>query len=79
MNLVLCLSPLSDVDECSEQQPCAQDCMNTAGSYRCACKEGYSLGGDGRSCQKLPPPPTTNPSPTQPSHTTVGGHREAGK
>ncbi|XP_035523687.1 epidermal growth factor-like protein 7 [Morone saxatilis] len=73
----------TDVDECSEQRPCAQECVNTAGSYRCACRGGFKLSGDGRSCQSLPPPPPppppTKPSPpTQTSQATVGGHTDAG-
>lgn len=80
------LSCLSDVDECSAQQPCSQECVNTAGSYRCVCREGFSLAGDGRSCQSLPPPaspPHTPATPTPASQATVGGHRhpstDAGK
>uniref|UniRef100_UPI003AAB38B8 epidermal growth factor-like protein 7 isoform X1 n=1 Tax=Centroberyx gerrardi TaxID=166262 RepID=UPI003AAB38B8 len=75
----------TDVDECSVQQPCSQECVNTAGSYRCVCREGFGLAGDGRSCQSLPPPATPPPppppphtpaSPTQSSQATVGGHRQ---
>ncbi|XP_040013794.1 epidermal growth factor-like protein 7 [Xiphias gladius] len=73
----------TDVDECSEQRPCAQECLNTAGSYRCACRGGFGLAGDGRSCQSLPPPPpppppAMPPAPTQTSQATVGGHTDAG-
>ncbi|KAL0167414.1 hypothetical protein M9458_035636, partial [Cirrhinus mrigala] len=43
--------PVSDLDECSNGthlcSPSA-DCMNTMGSYRCLCKEGFS--GDGFYC-----------------------------
>ncbi|XP_018614719.1 epidermal growth factor-like protein 7 [Scleropages formosus] len=46
----------TDVDECSGSRPCSQTCRNTAGSYRCECKEGYALAEDGRSCEALPPP-----------------------
>ncbi|KAM3874022.1 epidermal growth factor-like protein 7 [Diretmus argenteus] len=67
----------TDVDECSEQQPCPQECVNTAGSYRCVCRKGFWLSGDGRSCLSRPPP-TTPPlppaSPTQTRQATVGGH-----
>ncbi|KAM8827657.1 epidermal growth factor-like protein 7 isoform 2-T2 [Spinachia spinachia] len=62
----------TDVDECGEQRPCAQMCQNTAGSYRCACRDGFRLAGDGHSCQSLPPPPPPAPQ------TTVGGHTDAG-
>ncbi|KAL7377073.1 hypothetical protein ABVT39_021352 [Epinephelus coioides] len=69
----------TDVDECSEQQPCAHECVNTAGSYRCVCRGGFMLAGDGRSCQGLPPPPPPPPPPTtQTSQATVGGHTDAG-
>ncbi|TNM92220.1 hypothetical protein fugu_019232 [Takifugu bimaculatus] len=81
----LCACPLgwkgyrcqTDVDECKEQQPCAQTCVNTLGSYQCACREGSSLTGDGRSCQSIPstPPPAPLPSTSQ---TPVGGHADAG-
>uniref|UniRef100_A0A3Q3B1A5 EGF-like-domain, multiple 7 n=1 Tax=Kryptolebias marmoratus TaxID=37003 RepID=A0A3Q3B1A5_KRYMA len=33
----------TDVDECSGRQPCVQQCVNTAGSYRCACGDGFRL------------------------------------
>ncbi|XP_066300021.1 epidermal growth factor-like protein 6 [Branchiostoma lanceolatum] len=33
-----------DIDECAGQTPdCAQVCVNTPGSYRCACYEGFVL------------------------------------
>lgn len=53
-----------DVNECSERRPCAHKCVNTAGSYRCECRDGFRLTGDAHSCQSLPPVP---PSPTQPA------------
>ncbi|XP_029024690.1 epidermal growth factor-like protein 7 [Betta splendens] len=64
----------TDVDECGERRPCAQECVNSAGSYRCGCGGGFSLAGDGRSCQSLPPPPPP-PSPTQ---STAGGRADTG-
>ncbi|KAM8868914.1 ovochymase [Spinachia spinachia] len=46
-----------DVDECSAPQPqdgpgplCSQICLNTLGSYLCACHHGYELRPDQRSC-----------------------------
>ncbi|KAM6984926.1 epidermal growth factor-like protein 7 [Aplochiton taeniatus] len=70
----------TDVDECSEQPPCSQECVNTAGSYLCACREGFRLASDGCSCEKhlplsatpAPLPPTV---PTQSSQRVADGHR----
>lgn len=42
------------MDECStEEHNCNlnADCVNTPGSYRCACKEGFN--GDGFSCSDM--------------------------
>lgn len=42
----------SDIDECStERNPCDEnaECSNTAGSYSCACKAGFTR--DGKTCQ----------------------------
>ena len=41
-----------DIDECSTMNPCHDHatCVNTDGSYHCACKSGYS--GDGRFCKR---------------------------
>lgn len=64
--LTLSRPSLSDMDECSGPSPCSQRCVNTAGSYRCGCRPGYRLAGDGRSCESLPPPPTP-PAPTKPA------------
>ncbi|NXJ81546.1 EGFL7 protein, partial [Trogon melanurus] len=44
----------TDVDECADQSHgCAQLCVNTAGSYRCACRDGFSLADDDKACQPL--------------------------
>ncbi|XP_054731212.1 putative vitellogenin receptor isoform X1 [Anastrepha obliqua] len=41
-----------DVDECLEMYGlCSQGCMNTRGSYRCTCDEGYILKDDNRTCE----------------------------
>jgi len=33
----------TDVNECQESNPCHQHCLNTIGSFRCACEPGYQL------------------------------------
>jgi len=45
---------VSDVDECDGQSHgCAQLCINTAGSYRCACRDGFGLAADDKACRPL--------------------------
>ncbi|XP_042095072.1 collagen and calcium-binding EGF domain-containing protein 1 isoform X3 [Ovis aries] len=43
-----------DIDECatSNETLCAHVCVNTLGSYRCECREGYIQEDDGRTCTK---------------------------
>ncbi|XP_053542916.1 hemicentin-1 isoform X1 [Ictalurus punctatus] len=33
----------SDINECQESNPCHQHCLNTIGSFRCACEPGFQL------------------------------------
>uniref|UniRef100_UPI00358F3720 tolloid-like protein 2 isoform X2 n=1 Tax=Myxine glutinosa TaxID=7769 RepID=UPI00358F3720 len=42
-----------EVDECTEPKKagCQQICVNTLGSYRCACDPGYELAMDKKSCE----------------------------
>lgn len=49
----LCFCPLAEVDECSQPNNggCEQRCVNTLGSYRCACDPGYELALDKRRCE----------------------------
>ncbi|NXL30432.1 EGFL7 protein, partial [Glaucidium brasilianum] len=48
----------TDVDECgSQSHGCGQLCINTAGSYHCACWDGFSLAADNKTCQPLVPAP----------------------
>ncbi|XP_017165130.1 complement C1r subcomponent-like isoform X2 [Poecilia reticulata] len=49
-----------DIDECSAPEPedgsgplCSQKCLNTLGSYRCACHHGYKLHSDQRACMLI--------------------------
>ncbi|NXA69853.1 EGFL7 protein, partial [Mohoua ochrocephala] len=66
--LTLPLSSLScscvpDVDECASQSHgCSQLCINTAGSFHCACRDGFSLAADDKGCQPLVPAPGTDTS-----------------
>ncbi|XP_063906392.1 tolloid-like protein 1 [Zophobas morio] len=43
---------LADYDECvTKEHQCAHECINTVGSYKCACRRGYKLQRDGKSCE----------------------------
>lgn len=43
------------MDECSKPDNgrCEQRCVNTLGSYKCACDPGYELAADKRSCEGI--------------------------
>lgn len=42
---------ITDIDECADSsQGCSHLCINTEGSFTCACQPGYLLGPDGTSC-----------------------------
>lgn len=43
-----------DIDECASSNGtlCAHICINTLGSYRCECREGYIQEDDGKTCTK---------------------------
>ena len=40
-----------DINECEEQRPCSQVCINTPGSYKCACVTGYVPMENGKKCK----------------------------
>ncbi|XP_029103120.1 low-density lipoprotein receptor-related protein 1B-like isoform X3 [Scleropages formosus] len=43
-----------DIDECSSSLPCSQLCINTYGSYRCLCADGYEAPANSpHSCKSL--------------------------
>ncbi|NWU93129.1 EGFL7 protein, partial [Upupa epops] len=48
----------TDVDECAGQSHgCHQLCINTAGSYRCSCHDGFTLADNHQTCRPLGPAP----------------------
>ncbi|KAG8009969.1 Complement C1r subcomponent, partial [Nibea albiflora] len=56
-NNMFCAGVPEDVDECSKPDPghgsgplCSQICVNTPGSYRCSCHNGYKLHLDQYTC-----------------------------
>jgi hypothetical protein len=55
MTLFLCsvwlVLAVSDMDECRDSNgQCQSVCINTPGSFSCACESGFLLLTDGRSC-----------------------------
>lgn len=41
-----------EFDECKNiEHGCAQECINTLGSYRCSCRIGFELHSDGKNCE----------------------------
>ncbi|CAH1797274.1 unnamed protein product [Owenia fusiformis] len=42
-----------DIDECHHFKPCSHTCVNTQGSYKCQCPEGYTLQYNKRRCEPL--------------------------
>jgi len=52
--VVVCSSCcVTDVDECTDSEgACHHLCINTEGSYECACNVGYTLLPDHRNCVK---------------------------
>lgn len=43
---------VKEYDECKlTNHGCAQQCINTLGSYECSCKIGYELHSDGKHCE----------------------------
>ena len=39
-----------DVDECQDSASCDQLCINTVGSFKCECKDGYTAFAHGQYC-----------------------------
>lgn len=58
-----------DVDECKDNTTCQYLCYNRKPGYNCVCREGFSLGHDGRSCYATSDA-TTIPEPTSTSDST---------
>ncbi|ROJ30612.1 Epidermal growth factor-like protein 7, partial [Anabarilius grahami] len=65
-----------EVEECKEGHRCSQKCVNTLGSYRCVCQEGFSLAEDEITCLRIPPPsppPVVPPKPDGRSSSSDAG------
>ncbi|TRZ02412.1 hypothetical protein DNTS_034467 [Danionella cerebrum] len=43
----------SDVNECTEGNPCSHACHNAIGTYYCSCPRGLTISADGRTCQDI--------------------------
>ena len=41
----------TDINECTGNNPCSQNCSNTVGSFMCGCGSGYRLQNDGFTCE----------------------------
>lgn len=68
-----------DIDECVSNQglgPCMEHCHNSPGSYRCSCRYGYILAGDGHSCIAECPPGYRKQQITTPENSTASTLRE---
>ena len=64
----------TDVNECLEGEYCFPkgECVNTEGSYRCVCSQGYTTSSDGSSCLgEASRPSRTHTSYTPHTHTQV--------
>ncbi|XP_076872442.1 hemicentin-1 isoform X2 [Brachyhypopomus gauderio] len=42
-----------DINECEQRDTCQHECMNTPGSHRCLCPNGYRLMTNGKTCQDV--------------------------
>ncbi|KAI7799480.1 hemicentin-1 isoform X1 [Triplophysa rosa] len=42
-----------DINECEQRDTCQHECMNTPGSHRCSCPNGYRLMTNGKTCQDV--------------------------
>lgn len=40
-----------DINECEQRDMCQHECINTPGSHKCLCPNGYRLMTNGKTCQ----------------------------
>ncbi|KAM9977303.1 hypothetical protein ACTFIR_011162 [Dictyostelium discoideum] len=63
----------TDINECSTSNGgCAHNCANTAGSFTCSCRAGYTLGADKKSCADINECSTNNGGCNQVCTNSVG-------
>ncbi|KAF5922146.1 hypothetical protein HPG69_007032 [Diceros bicornis minor] len=49
-----CVSLSADINECAEGLAhCGHRCVNTVGSFTCACHPCFELGADGKQCYRI--------------------------
>ena len=54
LRVFVMFDPFVDVNECqTDEHNCNQTCSNTLGSFECSCRPGYSLQGDGVTCEGM--------------------------
>lgn len=45
---------ITDVNECLDNNgDCEHECINEIGNYKCACRDGFKLRGDNRTCELI--------------------------
>ncbi|XP_065180052.1 uncharacterized protein LOC135810490 [Sycon ciliatum] len=65
-----------DLDECKDisPSPCTQQCVNTQGSYQCACNSGFQLAADDVECDDLDECSLKTDECSQTCRNTVGSY-----
>ena len=52
ISVIVVVYMCTDINECLlNMDNCSQVCTNTEGGFTCSCRDGYTLGEDGTSCE----------------------------